>query len=263
MQVVDLGGAAAEAREQLLDLGFERGRWLPTNRSERVANSDISLWEEFLATVDFFHHFNFYNIRGGFEGENGYHTDTGFKGLAQLSSGLLLAFQGKLALDWQGRTELVGDAEETVWRISRFATKSLEFAEGAEPLFTDVGDLAFEPEDWQRAIKSPRDEMFTDIVLNIRSGAMDMEHFRHMFREMQENPIGNDSGIGPAQALVVDIDRDGFDDFYLIGSAAAMFFRNKGDGTLRRLARSLGWPSKAFAGQHLATWTMTAIRISS
>ena len=241
VQVVDLGGAAAEAREQLLDLGFERGRWLPTNRSERVANSDISLWEEFLATVDFFHHFNFYNIRGGFEGENGYHTDAGFKGLAQLKSGPLFAIQGKLSLDWQGRTELVGDAEETVWRISRFRTKSFEFAEGAQPLFTDFGDIAFDPEDWRRAIKSPRDEMFTDIVLNIRSGAMDMEHFREMFREMQENPVGSDGGgIGPVQALVVDIDRDGFDDFYLIGTAAAMFFRNKGDGTFEEIGEKLG-----------------------
>ena len=99
VEVVDLSRAPADAREKLLDLGFERGRWLPTNHSERFANSDVNLWKEFLATVDFFHHFNFYNIRGGFEGENGYHTDTGFKGLAQLKSGMLSAFQGKLALD--------------------------------------------------------------------------------------------------------------------------------------------------------------------
>ena len=241
VQIVDLGEAPDEARDKLLDLGFERGRWLPTDQAKRFANGDVTVWEPFLATVDFFHHFNFYNIRGEFEGDDGYHTDTGFKGLAQLKSGLLLSFHGKLTLDWQGTTELVGDEEATVWRISRFRTKSFEFAEGAEPLFTDVGDIAFDPQDWRRAIKSPRDEMFTDIVLNIRSGATDMDHFRGMFRDMQENPIGSDGGgIGPVQALVVDIDRDGFDDFYLIGTAAAMFFRNKGDGTFEEIGQKLG-----------------------
>ena len=187
VEVVDLSRAPAGEREKLLDLGFERGRWPAANRSERFANSDVNLWKEFLATVDFFHHFNFYNIRGGFEGENGYHTDTGFKGLAQLKSGMLSAVQGKLSLDWQGRTELVGDEEETVWRISRFRTKSFEFAEGAQPLFTDFGDIAFDPEDWRRAIKSPRDEMFTDIVLNIRSGADGYGAFsRHVSRNAGE-----------------------------------------------------------------------------
>ena len=76
--------------------------------------------------MDFFHHFNFYNIRGEFRGPNSYHTDSGFKGAAQLKSGRLVAIEGKLALDWQGNTELVGDALETVWRIAGFETGRFE-----------------------------------------------------------------------------------------------------------------------------------------
>ena len=38
--------------EKLLDLGFERGNWLSTNKSQRVANTHLTLWKDFLATVD-------------------------------------------------------------------------------------------------------------------------------------------------------------------------------------------------------------------
>ena len=159
---------------------------MSTQKSQRVGNANLALWEDFLATVDFFHHFNFYNIRGGFQSENVYHTDAGFKGLAQLKSGLLFAIQGKLSLDWQGRSELVGDAEETVWRISRFETESLDFAQGPEPLFADVGDIAFEPEAWRRAIHSTRDEETAERVLNIRSGRLDMEDYLADDRRIRE-----------------------------------------------------------------------------
>ncbi len=250
VEVVDLNSSPAEARDKLLGLGFERGNWLPAKKSKRVANADVALWKDFLATVGFFHHFNFYNIRGEFRSENVYHTDAGFKGLAQLKSGPLSAIQGKLSLDWQGRSELVGETEETVWRISRFETKNMDFADGPEPLFADVGDIAFEPEAWQRAIHSPRDEMTAELVLNIRSGTLAMEdHLAELRRSLEKAGPGL---VKPTQAVVVDIDRDGFDDFYLIGSGApSAFFRNKGDGTLEEISKQLGL---AFEGVHSAAF---------
>ena len=40
---------------------------------------------------------------------------------------------------------------------------------------------------------------------------------------------------------MVDIDRDGFDDFYFAGfDAPALFFRNRGDGTFEEISESLG-----------------------
>ena len=61
--IVDLAQEPAKAREPLLDLGFERGYWPATGTSATVKKENLSLWREFLARVDFFHHFNFYNIR--------------------------------------------------------------------------------------------------------------------------------------------------------------------------------------------------------
>ncbi len=62
--IVDLAPAPTKAREPLLDLGFERGHWPAAGTSATVERENLSLWSEFLAHVDFFHHFNFYNIRG-------------------------------------------------------------------------------------------------------------------------------------------------------------------------------------------------------
>ena len=237
--IVDLAPAPTEAREPLLNLGFERGHWPAAETSKLVATEHLSMWREFLALVDFFHHFNFYNIRGQMTGGDSYRTDAGFKGLAQLKSGAIMAVEGKLGLEWQGRVEGVGDADETVWRIARFETKSLDFAEGPEPLFSDVGDLAFENAAWRRTVASQRDEIITDIVLAVRSGALEMD--QHLANVQTNKEKGGDWVLDTTQTVVVDVDRDGFDDFYVTGAGAeSVFFLNNGDGTFSDVTKSLG-----------------------
>ena len=236
--VVDLAPLSTVTREPLLDLGFERGHWPAARTPESVDKKKLSLWPEFLALVDFFHHFNFYNVRGEMTGDDTYNTEAGFKGLAQLKSGAIMAVEGKLALDWKGRVERVGDADETVWRISRFETKFLDFAEGPAPLFADVGDIAFNRDIWHNAVQSPRDETVVDIVLDVRSGALEMEtHLADVRRNLER---GGSGVMDTTQTVVVDVDRDGFDDFYVIGAGAeSVFFHNNGDGTFSDITASL------------------------
>ncbi len=241
--IVDLAPAPTKAREPLLDLGFERGHWPAAGTPATVEKENLSLWREFLALVEFFHHFNFYNIRGEMTGEDSSRTDAGFKGLAQLRSGAIMAVEGKLWLEWKGRVERVGDAEETVWRIARFETRSLDFAEGPEPLFFDVGDLAFDNATWRRVVASPRDEIITNIVLDIRFGSLEMDEYLANVRTNQEE--GGDGVMDTTQTVVVDVDRDGFDDFYVTGAGAeSVFFRNNGDGTFSDITKSLGLDQK-------------------
>jgi hypothetical protein len=236
---VDLAPAPSKVREPLLDLGFERGNWPAAGKSATVKTETLSLWPEFLARVDFFHHFNFYNIRGEMKGEDIYRTDSGFKGLAQLKSGGIMAVAGKVGLEWTGSVERVGDTEETVWRIARFETRSFDFAEGAEPLFSDVGDIAFENAIWRRVIASPRDEIITSIVLDIRFGELEMDEFLANVNTNSEK--GGDGVMDTTQAVVVDVDGDGFDDFYVTGAGAeSVFFRNNGDGTFSDITKTLG-----------------------
>ena len=67
VEVVDLKAPAGDG-EDVLDLGLTRRGW-SIAASETSSAEDLSLWSDFLKGVDFFHHFNFYNIRGGFEDE--------------------------------------------------------------------------------------------------------------------------------------------------------------------------------------------------
>lgn len=239
VRVIDLAAGPDERREPVLDLGFEQGVWPVAGEAVTVVAEQLSLWDGFIATVEFFHHFNFYNVRGEFRGQDLYHTDSGFKGLAQLKSGHIAAITGELGLDWQGRMEQVGDAQQTVWRIARFETKRFEFMEGPEPLFTDVGDVAFEAQAWRETAASPRDEGIVATVLDIRSGALAMDDYLEGSRLNLE--AGGDGAMDTTQTVVVDVDRDGFDDLYVTGAIAkSTFFHNNGDGTFEDVTQELG-----------------------
>ena len=251
LDVVDLGAGPGKEDGDILGLGLDRWRWPVSAPRTGMEAADLSLWTSFLGTVDFFHHFNFYNVRGHFVGadKSQYETETGFKGLAQLRPGKVGSVKGKLSIRWKHEPGKGGDDNGT-WRVAMLATEDFEVTEAEAPLFSDIGDLAFESRDRSRLTHSDRDEMLINLVLGIRSGQMKMEDFLGIVREQYENgtyPVADIS-----QASVVDIDRDGFDDFYFTGfDAPALFFRNRGDGTFEEIAEELGL---AFSQVHSATF---------
>ena len=86
-EFVDLAAKPASEGTPILDLGFTRTAWPIKKHLTTASREDVQIWQGLFAAVDFFHHFNFYNIRGAFVGEDRYRTDAGFKGLAQLTTG--------------------------------------------------------------------------------------------------------------------------------------------------------------------------------
>ena len=254
LDVVDLGtgpGKPGKEDGDILGLGLDRWQWPVSAPRTGVEAADLSLWTSFLGTVDFFHHFNFYNVRGHFVGADKlqYETETGFKGLAQFPSGKVGSVKGKLSIRWRhepGKT----DDDTGAWRVAKLATKEFAVIEAEAPLFSDVGDLAFESDDRSRLAFSDRDEMLVNVVLGIRTGQMKLEDVLDMARDQVEN--GTNSWSEANQASVVDIDRDGFDDFYFAGfDAPALFFRNRGDGTFEEISKELGL---AFSQVYSATF---------
>ena len=239
VEVVDLNAPTGDG-EDVLDLGLTRRGWSMAV-SETSNAKDLSLWSDFLKGVDFFHHFSFYNIRGGFEGEERslFHTETGFKGLAQLPSGKIGAVAGKVALDWKRQPKDPDSEGQPPWRITRLATTEFTVTEAEGPLFTDVGDIAFDAESHGELGKSLRDEGFINLVVPVKSGQADLEAIIQQFRGMLED--GSYPVMEANQAVVVDLDRDGFDDVYFTSyEGPALFFRNTGDGTFEEISEELG-----------------------
>ena len=251
LDVVDLGASPSKEEGDILGLGLDRWRWPLSAPRTRVEAADLTLWTSFLETVDFFHHFNFYNVRGRFVGtdKSQYETETGFKGLAQFPSGKVGSVKGKLSIRWRHEPGKADDDRGT-WRVTKLATKDFTVTQAEAPLFSDVGDLAFAGDDRARLAHSNRDEMLVNVVLGIRTGQMELEDVLDMVRDQLEN--GTSPWGHANQASVVDIDRDGFYDFYFAGyDAPALFFRNRGDGTFEEISESLGLD---LANVHSATF---------
>ena len=238
VEVVDLKAPVGDG-EDVLDLGLTRRSW-SSGAPESSSAEGLSLWSGFLEGVDFFHHFSFYSIRGGFKDEARwlYSTETGFKGLAQLLSGRMAAVEGTLALDWR-RQAKDNDEAQPSWRITKLATTEFTVTEAEEPLFTDVGDIVFDAESHGELARSRRAEGFIGLVVPVKSGQVDLEAVILQFRGLLED--GSYPIVEANQAVVVDLGRDGFDDVYFTSyEGPALFFRNKGDGTFEEISEELG-----------------------
>ncbi len=241
VKVVDLAGPPSDPGEDILALGLQRRIWPVAEAPVDVSNGELSLWTRFLETVDFFHQAKFYNIRGNFQGADRflYQTETGFEGLAQLNSGQLAAAEGMLTIDWVKQPADANVEGVVPWRVATVTTDDFRVTETDSPLFSDVGDVAFERDAAARLTNAARDERLIEMVLGVRFGDIDAEDVLDQVRAAAEE--GTYPIVDANQASVVDINRDGFDDFYFTGfDDQALFFRNRGDGTFEEVSAELG-----------------------
>ena len=99
-------------------------------------------------------------------------------------------------------------------------------------------DLALNETDRTRARRSKRDEALTQWILDIGSGKKTIDA---AIAEIMTKLKDGSYPLHMSHVCVVDIDRDGFDDFYVCPSdSMPQFFRNKGDGTFEEVAEKLG-----------------------
>lgn len=201
--------------------------WPVESNSRQVARESLDLWRPFLETVDYFDTAGFYLVRGAFDGDGGFHTDMGFGARAYLKdSGTVAQVSAKLSVGWvEERPE---GAEESVWRIGEWKTKSLEFVAAPQPLFDEVLDTAVANDrQLAEARRSRHEELIIEGTL-----AEDYDWPDHFKKWSQ----GQHPGVS-----VVDIDRDGYDDFYVMPRRGKnMLFRNRRDGTFEDVAAELG-----------------------
>ena len=98
--VVDLGSGARQETRGVTDIGAARSTLPVAQKEQTVTALELSLWSAFFQQVKSTEHFSFYNVRGTYEGQSGFRTVTGFKGLVRLRSGKLAHVQGKTSILW-------------------------------------------------------------------------------------------------------------------------------------------------------------------
>jgi hypothetical protein len=237
----DLGERPAEGLRPIAhgtDLSEEVAvsSWPTTGLLEHTRES-IDLWRGFLSGVDLFEHARFYTRRGEFldADRTVFQADSGFAALARLPGGRIAWVRAELDLRW--RRSGASD-EPDAWSLELFATESFETTVTTRPFFEDVLGSALTDRDLERATRSLRDEFLVDWVSGIRAGDIDLdESIEEILGMVEDGSYADDS----AHVCVVDVDRDGYDDVYLMpANATAMLLRNQGDGTFRDVAADHG-----------------------
>ncbi len=238
----DLAASGPLSAEQLPGVAVRSSGW-PLDGTERTApSSSLRLWRPLFDRVEFFEHAKFHFERGNFvDGRRRqWEADIAFAGAARTPTGSLLAVAGKLSTRWntgadaakQGSNPSNADWED--WRIERWHLKSLTTHEAANPLFSDALDRALPKDpDRKRARESIQEQLVVAWGRDLIAGANRFEkpHVLFDISSLYQKP-----GVS-----VVDVDRDGYDDIYVMPTwGQNLLLHNQGDGTFEDIAGKVG-----------------------
>jgi len=187
----------------------------------------LDLWRPLFDSVSWFDYAKFKIVRGKFTDrkEHAYQTDMMFSALAELKDGRTAEIHADLDVTWVDHTALLGEPD---WRVGEWHTRDLHVISAQERLFAEVLDQAVpDPADRARARRSIQEEL----IVKVFRGEIEPPDEYFTFQASDRHP-----GVS-----IVDVDRDGFDDFYVMERwGKNLFFRNRGDGTFEEIAAELG-----------------------
>lgn len=176
-----------------------------------------NLWKPFLDKVSFFENAKFAIVRARFVNptRTQVSADIHFAGLARGLDGTTLQIEADQEVLWR-----LGDAH---WQIVGWRQNSFSIVAASRPIFSDVVGQVL-PEGLRESVQH--------------------SSFQQMLCRLKDEPpryfSARSADRHPCVAIV-DIDRDGFDDFYLMDRLDTnLFFRNRGDGTFEEIGRELG-----------------------
>ena len=227
VEYTDLASAPGEVNP--IGDGAARLRHWPVQSTPRTQQTnEVRLWLPFFEQVDYFEHAKFYVVRGDFSesDEDVFVTEMGFDGLARLESGAWASTHAKLKVHWADHTP--EDAKKQIWLVREWRTEEFVTTESDHRFFREVLDQLV-PDATARS--RARHSLQRDKIL------------KHALDEGWEAPTwwtkeSHDRHPGVA---VVDLDRDGFDDLYVMARwGKNQFFHNNGDGTFSEIAAKLG-----------------------
>lgn len=187
---------------------------------------EIGIWSPLFEQVSWFERAKFYFVRANFTGadHNEIDADVNFVGVARAVDGMLVHVQAKQRIVWK-KHEASGPA---VWRIAAWKQKSMTTTHRRETLYRDVVHQVI-PEALQPNVRESAHEQ---LLLKLAANEKPVKPHRFF------SPHASDRH---PSVSVVDIDRDGFDDLYVMARwGPNLMFRNRGDGTFEEIASELG-----------------------
>lgn len=224
--VRDLGPSTqAQAAEVSLPLTITE--WGVTTNASTL--TEVGIWRPLFSKMAFFEVATFKIVSGSFvDGDaNRFQTHTAFAGSGRGKDGLLYGLTGAVDLGW------LRTGEE--WKIASWATVSLRASSTEEPFFRDVLAEAI-PSSTQLdlATRSVHERYISEVF---KTGGTTFTYpkdywiYVTTWDTLDQHP----------SIAVVDLDRDGWDDFYVTARwGRNQFWHNRGDGTFEEIAGKLG-----------------------
>ena len=185
------------------------------------------LWTKLWPGVDHFEKTKLGIIRGTPDGDTKFKLETVFSARGRTAAGGVIAFSGAVDLNWEKSGE--------EWKIRQWTTRNMTATEVAQPLFEESLRTAIPAsDDYATARRSVHEDFVRDILMTGET------RFRYK-KEFWEYLVGLDSLDQHPSVSVVDIDRDGWDDFHVTGRwGKNQLWHNKGDGTFEDIAAQTG-----------------------
>ena len=237
----DLADSPRLSREELPGVAMHSSEWPVGADVATSVSSSLWLWRPLFEQVEYFEHARFYFERGNFvdDRRERWDADMVFSGTARTRHGTLLAVEAKLNTHWRQRPEAASPSSSSSkpadpWLIERWHLKNLSTYETPEPLFSETLDRALPDDaDRRRARESIQEQLVIEWGRDLMAGTNRFEkpHVLFDISSLYQKP-----GIS-----VVDIDRDGFDDLYVMPTwGQNLLLHNRGDGTFEDIAEEVG-----------------------
>ncbi len=228
VQVVDLAAAAPRPLDRLSTLGAHH-EGLPVQAGpEARAAAELSLWRPLLERVAYFERAKLKLKDGRFAADDprSFIGRVVLDAVARLHDDRLAWVRGHLELGFERQS---GEGEDPVHRIVAFTTHDLDLLAADRRAFAEQLDHVLET---PQALEAARRSVHEELIVELKGDPTVRDRHPHF----EAPSVDRHPGVA-----VVDLDADGFDDFYvLVRQGRNLFFRNRGDGSFEEIGETLG-----------------------
>lgn len=278
VRVVDLAteNSPSSYKETLPNVDVSTREWRIAAIELEANSQEMSLWRPLFDQVAYFEHAKFSIKKGRFldESHHEFETEILFSGVARMKpqgtngtrKSAIASIKGSQIIHWKkqpsrasAKIETASDKDaeptngktdsgshtlrsisvheresskssESTWFITGWHMKSFKTMETQQSTFVEILDAVLSnPEDLAKARRSIHEEMVVKLI-------KDPKNFKKPHKRFRVH-----AGARHPAISVVDLDRDGFDDIYVMARwGENMFFHNRGDGTFEEIAAELG-----------------------